>query len=315
MRKPFEDAQSALGFVVEQGRNIETRVYELRYPEFTYATHVPVVTEGAEWALGTIFFSETTVGKMEWLSGSATDMPYNELLRSKYGRDFYMAGSGWEWNIEEANQALLYNIPISDRKARGTRRTAEQFLYNVALSGSTEKGFTGLVNSTEVTRTTVAADGTGASTTWATKTAALRRRDMNDMLSSVRTSTNEVEWANSLRLPPNQWRQIATAGTGVGDGTLTELEFFRRNNIYTAENATPLDIRPMRALVGAGLGGLNRMMAYRNEEEVVRFHLPMPFKMLPPRVKSLMSFEAGGIVRTGGTEWRLPGAAAYYDGI
>lgn len=314
-RQPFADAQSALGFVVEQGRTIETRVYQLRYPTYDYASDVPVVTEGAEWATGTIFYSEDTTGVMKWVAGSSNDIPYNEVVRAKYGRDFHMAASGWEWNLEEINQAALYGVPLNDRKATGTRKTGDQFLYNLAISGSTEKNMAGLINSAEVARTTVAADGTGSSTLWANKTAAQRRRDMNDMFSSIRTATGEVEWGDSLRLPPNQFRQIATAGTGVGDGTLTELEFFRRNNIYTAETQQPLDIRPMRSLAGAGLGGLNRMMAYRRDREVVRFHLPMPYKVLPARQKSMMGFEQGAILRSGGTEWRLPGAAAYYDGI
>lgn len=314
MRQPFKDAQSALGFVIEQGRNIEQRVYALRYPDFNYAAHVPVITEGAEWATGTIFFTTDTVGQAAWLNGSSTDMPFNELLRNKYGRDFYLLGSGWEWNLEEINQASLYGLNLSDAKARGTRRTVEQFLYNVAIAGNTEKNITGLVNSTEVARTTVTADGSGSSTLWANKTAAQRYRDVNDMLSSVQTLTNEVEYASSLRLTPAAFRLLGSTSTGSGDGTLTQLEFLRKNNVYTAQTGQPLDIMPLRSLVGAGLGGLDRMMAYRKDEEVVRFHLPMPFKILPARQKSIMGYEAGGIARTGGTEWRLPSAAAYYDG-
>jgi len=310
----FQDAQSALGFVIEQGRNIESKVYELKYPDFNYAQHVPVVTEGAEWATGTTFFSTDTVGKAEWLNGSSTDMPFNELLRNKYGRDFYMFGSGWEWNLEEVNQAKLSGIDIGVQKPKGARRTVEQFTYNVAITGSTEKNWTGLINSAEVSRVTIAADGTGSSTLWANKTAAQRYRDMNDLLSGVQTATNEVEYASALRLTPKAFRQLGSTSTGQGDGTLTQLEFFRKNNVYTAQTGQELDIKPLRSLVGAGLGGLDRMMVYRRDEEVVRFHLPMPFKMLMPRQKSLMGFEAGGVSRTGGTEWRLPSAAAYGDG-
>ncbi len=51
------------------------------------------------------------------------------------------------------------------------------------------------------------------------------------------------------------------------------------------------------------------------DSEVLRFHLPMPPRVLQPRQKSIMGFETGIIARTGGTEWRLPGAAAYCDEI
>lgn len=59
----FEDAQAALPFVIAQGRNIETRVYQRRYPAFNYAAHVPVVTEGQPWAIGTTFFTVDTAGE------------------------------------------------------------------------------------------------------------------------------------------------------------------------------------------------------------------------------------------------------------
>jgi hypothetical protein len=57
------------------------------------------------------------------------------------------------------------------------------------------------------------------------------------------------------------------------------------------------------------------MMVYRRDPEVDRFHLPMPRRVLQPRQKSIMAFEQGVIARIGGTEWRLPAAAAYGDEI
>lgn len=65
----------------------------------------------------------------------------------------------------------------------------------------------------------------------------------------------------------------------------------------------------------AGGGGTARMIAYRRDPEVLRFHLPMPHQFLPPFQKSSMTWEVAGIMRTGGTEIRLPKAVAYVDGI
>lgn len=317
--QPFQDAQSALGYVLEQGRNIETRVYRLRYPTFDIAPHVTVKTEGNEWAVGTIFFTQDSVGEATWLAGSSTDMPFNELLRSKYGRDFHMFGSGFEWNLEEINQARLLGVDTVGDKAVGTRRTADMFNYNVAMRGSAEKGLTGLVNSAEVPVVAILADGDENGGTdsalFEHKTNAQRLRDLNAALTFVSTSTNEIEYASSIRLPPSILRIMSTTLIGPGDGAMTLLDVFRKTNVYTSTTDQPLDIRALRDLETAGAGGTRRIMVYRNEEEVVRYHMPMPFKMLPFRQKSLMGFEAGGICRTGGTEWRLPQAAAYADGL
>ncbi|WP_309086400.1 DUF2184 domain-containing protein [Chelativorans sp.] len=315
IRQPFADAQAAFPFVIAQGRNIETRIYQRRYPTFNYAAHVPVVTEGNEWAIGTTFFTVDTAGEAKFLSGAGTDMPFNQATKDQASHDFAMIGSGWEWNLEEVNQAALYGINLNNTKAMSAADKVERMLNSIAMVGTTEKNWTGLVNDPAVSRTDVAADGTGASTYWANKTADQILRDVNDLLSSIRTNTEEVEWADTLRLPPAAFRLVSTMRLGTGEGMITVLEYLRRNNIYTAETNQALDIQPLRELATASQDGGGRMMAYRRDTEVLRFHLPMPRRVLQPRQKSIMGWETGIIARTGGTEVRLPGAMAYADEI
>ena len=83
----------------------------------------------------------------------------------------------------------------------------------------------------------------------------------------------------------------------------------------SAEARMPLDIAPLREARNASQDGGGRLVAYRKDPEVVRFHLPMPRRVLAPRQKSIMGFETGIIARTGGTEIRLPGAVADLDEI
>ena len=315
IRQPFADAQAAMPFVLAQGRNIETRVYERRYPAFNYAAHVPVVTEGQPWSIGTTFFTVDAAGEAKFLSGAGADMPFNQINRDQASHDFAMIGSGWEWNIEEINQAALYGLDLNAAKAMSAADKVERLLNSVAMIGSTEKNWTGLINNASVSRVDVAADGDSSSTFWSAKTADKILRDVNDLLSSVRENSAEVEWADSLRLPPEAFRIIATKRLGAGDGMITVLEYIRKNNIYTAETGQPLDIQPLRELATASNDGGGRMVVYRNDSEVLRFHLPMPRRVLPPRQKSIMGFETGLIARTGGTEIRLPGAVAYGDEI
>lgn len=315
IQQPFADAQAAYPFVIAQGRNIETKIYQRRYPTFNYGATVPVVTEGNAWAIGTTFFSVDTAGEAKFLSGSGTDMPFNAATKDQASKDFAMIGSGWEWTIEEVNQAALYGIDLNGTKATSAADKVERLLNSVAMIGSTEKNWTGFANDPNVSRVTVAADGTGTTTFWANKTVDQMLRDVNALISSVRSNTSEIEWVDTLRLPPAAFRDIATRRLGAGDGYITALEYLRKNNVYTAETNQPLDIQPLRELAKASQNGGGRMVVYRKDEEVLRFHLPMPRRVLQPRQKSIMGFETGIIARTGGTEWRLPGAAAYGDEI
>lgn len=309
----FEDAQAALPFVLAQGRTIETRVYQRRYPAFNYAAHVPVVTEGQPWAIGTTFFTVDAAGEAKFLSGAGTDMPFNQVTRDQASHDFAMIGSGWEWNLEEVNQAALYGVNLNDTKAVSAGDKVERLLNDIAMIGSAEKGWTGLLNNSQVQR----ADASGAGTAifWVNKTVDQIMADVNFALGGVRENSEEVEWADTLRLPPEAFRDVATRRMGAGDGFMTVLEYIRRNNIYTAETGQPLDIQPLREARNASADGGGRLVAYRKDPEVVRFHLPMPRRVLAPRQKSIMGFETGIIARTGGTEIRLPGAFFYLDEI
>ena len=309
--QPFQDAQAAYPFVVAQGRNIETTIYRRRYPAFNYPQVLPVVTEGNQWAIGTTFFSVDSAGEAKFLSGAGTDMPFNKTIRDQASHDFAMIGSGWEWNLEEVNQASLYGVNLSGTDAVSAADKIERKLNTIAFTGATEKGWTGFANNASVSRADVATPGTF----WPAKTVDQILTDVNDVLSRVRTNSSEVEWADSLALPPAAYRRLATIRLGAGDGILTGLNYVSMNNIYTAETGQALNIYPVRELATASQDGGGRMVAYRRDPEVLRFHLPMPRMVLQPRQKSIMGFEQGIIARTGGTEIRLPGAMAYADEV
>lgn len=306
--RPFADAQAAMPFVLAQGRNIESQIYQTRYPTLDYASVVPVVTEGNQWAIGTTFFTVDVAGEAKFLSGSGTDMPFNSFTRDQKSHDFALMGSGWEWTIEEINQAVLYGIPLSDTKAMAASMTVERKLYNIAMTGTTEKGWNGFTNYSGVSRADVAADGTGNVTFWSAKTPAQILRDMNAALWTVRLQSKQVEIADTLAIPPEAMQYIRSTYVGDEANSPTILERFIAGN----PGATVLEVNE---LATASQDGGGRMVAYRRSRDVLRFHMPMPRTPLQPRQKSIMGFETGIIARTGGTEVRLPGAMAYLDEI
>ena len=311
----FQDAQAALPFVLAQGRNIEAQVYATRYPSFEYASVMPVVTEGNAWAIGTQFMTMDMAGEAKFLSGAAGDMPFNQVTRGTASHDFAMIGSGWEWNLEEINQASLYGHNLNADKAVSATRSIERLLYDIAMKGSTEKGWSGFVNQGNVTTTDAPGTGTGSSTYFKDKTPAQVLADLNGLLSGISRSTNEVEFANTLALPPEVFDLLASTYVGDEASSPTILARFQMNNVFTAATGQPIQIKRVRDLSTAAEDGSGRIVAYRNERDVLRFHLPMPRMVLPVRQKSIMGFETGIIARTGGVEVRLPGAMAYLDKV
>jgi hypothetical protein len=309
------DEQSAFAFVTAQGRNIETAIYKRRYPTFNYAEHVPVVTEGNPWSIGTQFRIADHTGKAKIISGKAKDMPFGKTTRSLATHDFFMVGAGWEWSLEETEQGMLYNVNVTQDDAMGAADDVERLLHSIAIAGDTEVNRTGLINDANVPDALAAATGTASSTFWSAKTVDNILADINTGLETVRTQSGEVEWADTLRLPPAAFRLIATKRLGTDGSMGTLLDYVKKNNLYTAETNQPLDIAPLRELASVGDEERGRAVYYRKDPQVVRFHLPMPRRVLPVHRVGLMAYQQGVIARTGGTEVRLPSAMFYQDGI
>lgn len=308
------DAQSALGFLTPAFYNLEAEVYQIKYPSFDYASLIPVVTSGNEWAVGTLFYTSDSTGQAKWQAGGAFDIPYADVNRTQLTAPYHMAAIGYEWNLEEVNRQRMEGIDIGMDKASAARRAAEQFLWTLAMTGNDEKSMTGLLNDANVTAADVPANGSLSSTFWYDKTPAQILKDINDAISGVYTGTNETEMANTVLLPTAIRDYLASTQLSSGSDE-TILSYLLKNNSYTAETDQPLTIRANRALATADPGGDGRMVTYRRAPDVVRFHLPMPHRFLPPFQKASMVWEVAGIMRTGGTEIRLPKAVRYSDGI
>lgn len=298
--------------------NIEPGVYARRYPEFNYASMVPVITEGSPWARGVMFRSSDFVGKAEWFSAKANDMPYVDITRDQFLTAFHMAGIGYQTNLEEIAIAQMEGRDLNGEKATAARRTAERFLYGVALLGHADKGWTGALNDPTVPRMDAANNGNSnggtASTQWRHKTPDQILDDINQSLILGYVATLETELADTILLPTEAFLMLATRRLDPA-ATATLMSFVQQNNVFTAETGRPLLIRGLRALRSAGVGGVGRMVTYRRDPDVLRFHLPMPHVFLPAFQQTSTTWETAGIMRTGGTEWRLPMAGRYTDGV
>jgi len=309
----FLDAQQAVGFLTPQLLRINTEIEETVYPDFDYSRLMYVNTDGDMWDYGSVFFSGDIAGAAQFISGKGFDMPFADIAQTQFLQTNHLAAIGYEWSLQELQRTARMGRNLTADKGKAARKVAESFCYAIAIRGNTEKGLTGLVNDAAVSAANVAADGTGATTTWSTKTADQINRDVNAILNAPFNATLETQRANTLLLPTTRLQYAAS--TRIGDTSDTVLKFIRENNAYTLETGQPLTIIGTRELEAAGAGATARMVAYDNDRGVVQFHLPGPHEFLPPFQKSAMTWEVGGIMNVGGVEIRRPKGMAYRDGI
>lgn len=308
------DAQVAMSFAVHQASRINATVYQTRYPAIRYRGLVPVDTTGPEWVKSITYFSLDAVGRAEWVNAGADDVPHAELVRAQTEATVAMAAIGYGWNLEELAQAQMLGIDLSARKAQAARRASEEKIDDVAFFGDPAKGFYGVTNNPDATAGDVAATGAGSSTEWADKTPGQILADVNALLNGVFEDSNTVELAGTLLLPIAQMNDIGQRLLN-DSSEITVLAWLRQNNVYTLETGQQLAIRAVRGLESAGDGGTARMVAYRNDEEVLRLNMPMPFRFFPVWQVGPFRYEVPGAFRIGGVDVSLPGAVRYADGI
>lgn len=316
MNMHMNDAQQvAMSFLIRQAALIEPTVYAIRYQDIQYPQLIPIDTSAPEWIQSVTYFSMDGVGKAEWFNGAAQDVPKVELTREKFETTVSMAAIGYGYNLEELGTAQLLGMNLTADKATLARRVAEEKIDSVAFIGDASKGLTGLVNASTPTATTAPADGSSSATTFASKTPDQILRDINGVLSGIFTGTLGGEIADTLLMPYSVMLDLGTRRIDAVNQT-TILEWIQRNNIYTLTTGQQLTIRGVFGYLDtAGASSSKRMVAYRRSPDVVKMHIPAPFRFLQPWQTGPMRFDVPGFFRVGGVDIRRPKAVRYLDGI
>lgn len=315
MKRHFlPDAQQAMAFVQSQLTYIETQVVEVQYPDIQYANLIPVDTSAPEWIKSVTFYSTDKVGRAGWFHAAAKDIHVADVQRAKSEVGIEMADIGYRWNLEEIGQAML--LPpgmgnLTADRANAARRAYEEFVDDTALRGKAEKSFYGIMNYPGITAV-LAGIETGH-TVWSLKTADAILKDVNDALTGIYVTSNQVEMADTVLLPVAAMTLIATKR--IPETTMTVLQWLLQNNVYTLTTGRPIVIRAVRGLETAGQGGSGRMVAYRRDPAILKMHIPMPHRFLPLFQSAPLVFDVPGIFRIGGLEIRRPGSVRYVDGI
>ena len=312
-----------LGFVESQVAYIEQKVEKIEYPFIQYPRLVPVVTEvEAEWARTITRFVSDMSGTAEWFTGRSGDMPLADTARRKIDVTIEMAAIGYDYTIEELNQAMMTPFPsLREDKAASARRASEELVDKLVLQGDTDKGFEGLINrpaynastQTDGVRTVDAPNGASGSPHFDNKTGEEVADDINTLLSGVYTMSRQVEMADTILFPVDVRSKLASKKMEGIDSAV--LDWVKRNNVYTSETNQPLMISTVRGLETAATGNTGRMVAYRRDPDVLRLHYPMLHRFLPPWEANPMTIQVWGIMRLAGLEIRRPGAFRYMDGI
>lgn len=315
----FDDALGLdLNFVRNQTRVINTRSYEVEYPEMDFASLLPVNTSYPEWADGVDTYISDKVGEAKWQSGYAKDIPLADVTLQMVTSKFAMYSVGYRWNIEELAKAQFQNFPLSARKAEAARFASELFTWECALYGGGHPGWAGLINSPYATIRTDTPWVNAAGELIITPAQAITR--LNWLITGPASSTGVLMslLADTILLPPLVLQALTNAPYGDSAPNKTVMQYFDENNVYkqrTGRNVVVRDLPATARAATTGVVGGGRAVAYRNSQDILELPMPMAFHFRPVYQDGPLQFTVPGIGRIGQLQIFRQNGIRYMDGI
>lgn len=211
------------------------------------------------------------------------------------------------WTIPELESAQKLGRPIDQQKYAGMQLKHNMDIDEQVYIGDELLGLFGLVNSPRVTNVSNAQTGS-----WATATPQQILDDVNELLNSVWKESGYAICPSKLLLPPIQFSKLVSTLISQA-GNISVLEFLKANSLANTLNGRPLDIQPVKWLAGRGASGKDRMVAYTQDQQRVRFPL-VPLQRTPLEYRSLYQLTTY-FGRLGAVEFVYPETLGYRDGI
>lgn len=319
----FKTKDSALAFYVNQLENLDKRLYmpltsvswgrdiKLR-PGITMSDESTSFIQSAFAAGGTQSNSNgSSGGNMPWISAETTAIPGVSIDGQKTVLPLRLLGREISFTSVELDRSQRLGTPIDAQKTDALNILYQMNTDQMVYIGSNDVGAQGLLNNSSITESEVSA-GTSGSTLWVNKTPDEILADVNELIETTWSAAAFAVCPGKLLLPPAQFSYLASQKVSSA-GNVSILKFLKENSISLEVNGKELDIQPVKWLTGRGVDGADRMLAYTNEENRVRY------PMVPIRRETAyymgIRFTAPYIWAFGELELPYPETLQYGDGI
>lgn len=309
---------AALGFLMQQAAHLEARVYEKKYPQYKYDQLVPLDASAPDWTDVVAFQTTDARGELQLLGPNSTDVPTVDIAMGVGFHQIKTAALGYTYTLEEIGRAHLYGESLDARKATAVRDVTERGLNKIYLWGRLvgEGLYTGKTVTRELAKNTLKE-----------LVAAIADKGTQPIIDFFGhaynqvylTNTNTVFRPTDFVLPPEQMQLLMRTMLSTHNASNYTLLMFLQENFrdmtFTDDIMLSAEVKDERGQPEDTPLEDDRMVVYCRDMEVVKGHDTMPLQFLAPATADNVHFRVPAIMRTGGTEIRVPGALHYIDGL
>lgn len=308
---------STLAYFVNQLDNLDRKLYEPLYNvtwgrDINLRTGITMANESTSFIRSNIggIGTQNAQGK-PWISPNTTTLPGVSVNGERVVLPLRLLGQEISYTSVELERSQLVGQPIDTQKFDAMNILYQMATDEMVYIGDNDVGAKGLLNSSLVTSGAVA-NGAAGTPAWATKTPDEILKDVNDMVTAAWQASGFAVCPDKVLLPPAQFAYISSQKVSNA-GNVSILQFLEDNSIALRVNGRKLDIQPVKWLTGRGTAGADRMVAYTNQEDKVRFPM-VPVRRETPYYLGI-KFNAPYIWAFGEVEFLYPETVIYRDGI
>lgn len=300
----------ATAFFTKELEHVKAKTYDVLFPALKAinGTLFPISTDAGSGAETITYRVFTEFGLAKIIANYADDLPNVGVAgveRSSPVRGF---GNAYSYSLQDIRAAMQVGRPLNARLATAARRAHDQLGNRLAFTGDPNTGLQGIFNNSNIPDQEAGQNADEDSTAWANKTPEEILKDLNDAETAIITATNQVENPNTLLLPVEQYRLIATTRMDSGTDT-TILEYFLKNSSGITM------VEPVNELANvAAFGGNDVFIMYDRSPDKLTLELPQPFEQLPVQEDNLM-FKVPCHSRFGGVIVYYPMSMLIVEGI
>lgn len=250
-------------------------------------------------------------GGKAWIGKDTNQIAGMALDIGKTGQPLFLWGMELSYTIPELKSALQLGRPVDSQKLEGIQLKHSMDIDEQVYIGDASLGYTGFLTSAGVSTANVI-NGAASSPLWANKTPDEILTDVNTLLNRVWSNSGWAVMPGELRVPPLQFGKLVSTKVSNA-GNISILEFLRNNSLCNAANGVPLNIQPLKWLVGRGASATDRMIAYTKDKKRVRFPMT-PLQRTPLEYRSIWQ-STTYFGRLGVVEFVYPETIGYADGL
>lgn len=303
------DADGAV-FFQRQLEKIKAKSYDVRYPELKARSLFPVSNEGGDGIQNITYRTYDAVGSAQIINAYANDLPRADVTGKEVSIPVRSVGTSYGYNIDEIRASQLTGAGLDQRRANAASKSNEITVNQVAFYGDQASGLPGFFSNPNIPVGNAPDYGNG--TEFVNKTPEEILRDINGIFSDVFESTNMVETANTLLLPPQQWSHIMTTPRSAGTET-TIAQYIVNNSPFLSSIESIIPLNECSAAINPKLT-TDAMVAYDRNPDKLELEIPVELQWLPMQQKNL-EFVIPGRSRLAGLNVYYPMSISIVTGI